>query len=50
VLLDGVRIGQKTLNNPVDTGKIGVIVGGTYVRDGPVRTIWFDDVAVFDVK
>ena len=50
VLLDGVRIGSKTLENPVDTGKIGVIVGGTFVRDGPVRTIWFDDVAVFDVK
>lgn len=50
VLLDGVRIGQKTLNNPVDTGKIGVILGGTFLRDGPVRTIWFDDVAVFDVR
>lgn len=50
VILDGVRIGQKTLVNPVDTGKIGVIVGGTFVRDGPVRTVWFDDVAVFDVK
>lgn len=47
VLVDGVLIGSKNLANPFDTGKLHIILGATFVRDGVARKVWYDDVALF---